>query len=316
MMAIAYILANPDNDVIMISTVDGNVSREKVTNNVKKILKLMNKKIPIYEGSANPTIKSYSNEESYHLEDGLGDIEEIKNFDASEIIIEKESSILKIIENICKYPNQINLFLIGPLTNIASCYLLYTEIVNLVKKVYIMGGSYLSRGNLNPAGEFNFGYDFIAAKIVLSNFKKLIIIPWEPTEFLLLKPHHHQAVPKMISNKNKTINDLLHSFSSLIVDKYHIKNQGIQFCDLYAAMSIFYKKCVKKFSLSNLEVIIDSPNLSGMTHVKNRREIKQDFENFLKNEKENIINNYHVIVEEMHEDLIYDHYDTPFHLNL
>jgi purine nucleosidase len=317
MMAILYMMSQKDSEILMIGTIDGNVCLENVTKNMKKILKWSKQKVPIYRGSPNPIIKVYDNVESYHYYDGLADIDEIQKFHADDVPIESESSPLKIVENIMKHPHQVNLLLLGPLTNIATAFLLEPEIANLVKSVYIMGGSLQSRGNLNCPGEFNFAYDFISTKMVLSNFKNVIITPWEPTESVYIRDHHVEGLTKKFKANNVLLNEYVHHYSSLIIQKYTKEKNGIQFCDLYTAMSIYNMPCVEKFSVCELDVIIDSKDFLGMLMIKKRIDVKSDMKTYLESGalKKSNKGSYHLIVEKFKEEEIFLDFERIFVLD-
>jgi len=72
-----------------------------------------------------------------------------------------------IIELIHKYPHEVTLIPIGPLTNIALAVSKDPSIVPLVKDIVIMGGS-ISGGNVNGAAETNIYGDPEAASIVFN----------------------------------------------------------------------------------------------------------------------------------------------------
>ena len=308
MMAILYMMTQRDAEILMITTIDGNVCLENVTKNIKKILKWSGKTIPIHKGSPNPILKIYENVESYHFTDGLANIEDIQ--------IEKESSIVKIVEYILKNPNEINLLLLGPLTNIAAAYMLEPSICNLVKSVYIMGGSLNSRGNLNCPAEFNFAYDFISTKMILSHFKNVIITPWEPTEIVYIKDHHMESISKNLASKKISMSKHLHFYSSLIIKKYTQEKSGIQFCDLYAAMTIANRVCVNKYSVYELEVVIDSTDMLGMLVIKSRKNILTEMEKFVSGgEFKKMGEYYHLLIENFHEDHIVEDFERIFLLD-
>lgn len=313
MMAISYLMAKPHVDILMMGTTDGNVGLEIVTNNIKKVLKLSKKSIPVYKGSPSPIIKTFSNLNGYYYADGLGEIEEIQKYDASDIYIEKEPSAVKIVETIMKYPHQVNLLLIGPLTNIATAYMLNPEISNIVKGIYIMGGSIQSAGNLNCPGEFNFAYDYLAAKIVFTNFKNITLIPWEPTEVVYIRNPIHEKIPKILESKNKKINHELYSLANLIVKKYTENKSGIQFCDLYALMCAFNCKIVKRYAACVVDIIIDSQDMVGMLQIKKRKEFVKSYEETV-NEFKKLGPQYHLIVEEFHENEVLFEYENVFHV--
>jgi len=72
-----------------------------------------------------------------------------------------------IIEMVHKYPHEITLIPVGPLTNIALAVSKDPSIVSLVKDIVIMGGS-ISGGNVNGAAEANVYNDPEAAQIVFN----------------------------------------------------------------------------------------------------------------------------------------------------
>ncbi len=72
-----------------------------------------------------------------------------------------------IIEMVHKYPHEVTLIPVGPLTNIALAVSKDPSIVPLVKDVVIMGGS-ITGGNVNGAAEANIYGDPEAAAIVFN----------------------------------------------------------------------------------------------------------------------------------------------------
>lgn len=312
MMAILYLLKRKDIDILMISLVDGNVSLENVSINSKKILKLGGRATPLHRGSSFPIIKEIANEESYHYCDGLGDIEEIKKFEAHEIEIERESSIIKLIEYALIYPGEINLLCLGPLTSIAAAYMLYPGIEKLFKSIFMMGGSTQSKGNVLPASEFNFAYDFIAAKIVITHFSNIFLTPWEPTEELMVRDHTIKSMHDKILGKNKKINETLFYYITRIIAKFTADKNGTQLCDLYSVITAFEPKCVIKFSRFKCDVIIDSLEMLGMLYVKSIKEINIPFDYFLENVQHHLAkfeSGSHIVIEELCEITIFDQYE-------
>jgi inosine-uridine nucleoside N-ribohydrolase len=307
MMAILYMLSIKITDILLITTIDGNVCLDKTTHNAQKLMKWTGMKIPIHRGSPNPILKIYENLESYHCEDGFGDIDEIQKVEAKDIKIEDEPSSVKMVEYILKYPGKVNLLLLGPLTNIATAYMLEPKIKDFVKSVYIMGGSLLSRGNQNCPGEFNFAYDFIAAKIILSNFKNVILTPWEPTEVVYVTSQVMEKISKSFCVESESYNKHLFYYSSLIVDKYTTTRRGIQFCDMYSAITAYNGECVSNYSLCQLDISIDSHAMFGMVITKNKIKFNEEFNSFMKSEKyKKKGENYHVVIESFDQEKIYN----------
>jgi purine nucleosidase len=312
MMAILYLLSRPDVEVLMFSLVDGNVSLDHVTINSRKILKIAGKKIPLYRGSSNPILRTCSNADSYHYCDGLGDIEEIRTYDYNDIQVEKENSLVKICEFVEKYPGEINFLCLAPLTSIAGAFMLNPNLPKMIKKIYMMGGSILSLGNHTPNTEFNFAYDFIATKIVLTHFKNIVITPWEPTANIYVKDHHLKTFSDNIISRKQLVNDLLFHYISLIIAKFTKEKHGIQLCDLYSVIPAFNLNSVKKYSLCKCESIIDSGSMVGMLYIKSRKVIESDFQTFMKDFQRYTDDGYHVIVEEMSDLVILEEYEQVF----
>ena len=315
MMAILYLIHQPSIEILMVSLVDGNVSLDNVTINSKKIIKMSDKTLPLYRGSSNPIIKSVPNTESYHYNDGLGDIEEIKQYNADDIKIEKESSILKLIETIENNKNDINLICLGPLTTLATAFMLQPLLPSWIKSIYVMGGSFLSLGNTTASAEFNFVYDYIAAKIVLDNFSNLIITPWEPTihSSLSIKSETFANVNRNLVTKKLKLHNQRFNLINLIVNKYEQEKGDTCFCDLYAVIPLINKKCVKSFSMYKFDIIIDSFDLRGVSIVKEKIKITKKFDDFIKEDLSKYKNKgYNLVIEEFYEEIVLEELEHIF----
>jgi purine nucleosidase len=312
MMALIYLLKREEVEVLMISLVDGNVSLENVSINSRKILKLAGKVIPLYRGASFPIVRYFDNGESYHYTDGLGDIEEIQKFDVNDIRVEEENSVVKILEFINIFPNEINLLCLGPLTNIATAFMIDPEFHLKIKSMYVMGGSTLSKGNLIPPSEFNFAYDFIASKIVMSEFSNIVLTPWEPTADLIIRDHHIQKISHNRKTKNKILNEFLYSFASMIIKKFTADYNGTQLCDLYSVISAFNKNVVKKIYRIKCDINIDSIGMLGMLYIKERKLIKEEFKNL--DLRENLeCKSCHFVIDELDELRIFEEFEEVFY---
>ena len=273
MMCLLYMLNRTDIDIRLISLVEGNTTFHNVLVNMRKIIKITQRTdVPLYKGCS--TILNGCPPAVFaHMVDGLGDIPELINLSINEIHISEGNSSLKIIEQILAHPHEINLLFIGPLTNLACAFLICPEIANLVKNVYIMGGSIYSRGNILPGTEFNFAYDIIAPKIVLSNFKKIIIMPWEPIETQSIDANEMRAIKENHLNKIQSYKELSYYYAEKMVDKFTQLCGGMKMCDFYCSTAILNHKVVKNCFLSKLESIIDTDLLRGVSLVKHKEKV-------------------------------------------
>ena len=88
----------------------------------------------------------------------------------------------KIIELVKSKPGQIEIIIVGPLTNLAMAIRLEPSLPKLIKKVIMVGGAVQWTGKVDNKAELNFYKDPEAAFIVFKEFeglKKLLLLPKE-----------------------------------------------------------------------------------------------------------------------------------------
>lgn len=266
--AIIFAMNFIKENLLALSIEGGNVGIEQTYSNAKKVCVVNGKEhVPVYKGcKLNISCTKYSGED-FHGKDGLFDIEKFYNFEEKydEDICTKskqkyrylqetcnpiieECSALKIIELCYQYDN-VNLLTIGPLTNLAVAFMIDPNIVNRIKQLVVMGGSFNHRGNMQLSAEFNFCVDPIAAKITFNNFKNIIVFPWETSEL-------HQLYLEQIKTEAFTDNNLSYFCREIILKKAKI--EGGIFPDYVAAVGSFFPKSIKKMNKYNCDIVIDS----------------------------------------------------------
>ena len=273
MFCLLYMLNRKDIDIKMISLVEGNTTMSNVKVNMRKILKLTNREeVPVYEGCG-VILSGCPNAHHVHGDDGLGCIDDLVAMPYEHIPMGQGNAAVKMVELFETYPGQINLLMVGPLTNLAIAYMLNPNIVNLIKSFYTMGGAIQSRGNISPAGEFNYTFDFMAPRIVLSNFKNTILIPWEPIEPHIFKFEEFVTIKRNLIESEKKYHELTCSISEKMFHDFTHRRGGFMMCDLYAAITIFNQDIVKSCFIGQCDTTIDSEGLRGSLNVKSRRKV-------------------------------------------
>ncbi|WP_338600711.1 nucleoside hydrolase [Sulfolobus tengchongensis] len=170
-----YLLLKNNIDVVGVTIVEGNIPFEQEVKNALWALEQINRDIPVYPGSKRPLIKNFMTVEKVHGKGGIGDIlVEPKRFNA-----QGKHASLAIIDLAEKYKGELEFLAISPLTNLALAYLLDNSIVRKIKRVWIMGGSIFSIGNITPVAEFNIWVDPDAAKIVFDAGFNITLVPWD-----------------------------------------------------------------------------------------------------------------------------------------
>jgi len=163
-MAIILALNSPELRVEALTVVPGNVDGKQGLENALKIVSLANRCDVIVAGGAqHPLNQKLITAQFWHGKNGLADVE----LPPSKCKADSRFGPDLIIEMIHKYPHEITLIPVGPLTNISLAVSKDPSIAGLVKNIVIMGGS-ISGGNVNGAAEANIYNDPEAAAIVFN----------------------------------------------------------------------------------------------------------------------------------------------------
>jgi len=181
-LALTLLLNTDDVKVEAITTVTGNTGAYNVTQNVLKILSVTGKKIPVYQGTESGLIKTVKME-YYFGYDGFGDFHFEGPLDYS--LIQEDHPAIAIADLVKKYPGEVTLLCLGPLTNIALATKLNSNLMDQVKEIIMVGGSYTGIGNVKPGIEFNMYGDPEAAALFflqLTAKNKVTMVPLEVLE--------------------------------------------------------------------------------------------------------------------------------------
>ena len=163
-MAIILALNSPEFKVEALTVVPGNVEAWQGLENALKIVSLAGRcDVVVAGGAKHPLNQKLITAQYWHGKNGLANVE----LPASQCKADPRFGPDLIIEMVHKYPHEITLIPIGPLTNIALAVSKDPSIAGLVKDIVIMGGS-ISGGNVNGAAEANIYNDPEAAQIVFN----------------------------------------------------------------------------------------------------------------------------------------------------
>jgi inosine-uridine nucleoside N-ribohydrolase len=150
-LAILLALNSPELQVEALTVVPGNVVAKQGLENALKLVSLAGRcDIPVAGGAHQPLMQKTYTALYWHGKNGLADIE----LPPPKCKADARFGPDLIIELVHKYPHEITLIPVGPLTNIALAVSKDASIVGLVKNIVIMGGS-LNGGNVNGAAEAN-----------------------------------------------------------------------------------------------------------------------------------------------------------------
>jgi len=186
--AFALLLAmrSPELQIEGITPVAGNVPLDLTLPNALRMVEIAGRTdIPVAAGARVPLVRRLVTAAYAHGENGLG----------GAVFPEPKTKPIAlpaaefIRQTVRKYPHEVTLIPVGPLTNIAAALTSDPELAGLVKGLVMMGGS-LSGGNITPAAEFNIYVDPEAARIVFQSGIPIWMVGLDVTRRTSLTEEH------------------------------------------------------------------------------------------------------------------------------
>lgn len=203
-LAFLLALASPEIQLEALTTTQGNVTLEKATRNTLSVLELCQAShIPVARGSLLPLVQPLRASADVHGESGIGNA----RLPEPGTQVVPRHAVDYLIERVLAEPDEISIFPIGPLTNIAMAIRKEPRFAQAVKELVIMGGAILEHGNSTPQAEFNIYVDPHAAHIVFHSGIPITLIPLDVTHKCLLRQEHLDRIMKIDSPVSRFIRD-------------------------------------------------------------------------------------------------------------
>src|SRR5438094_10055797 len=197
-LALMLAMRSPELKIEAITPVAGNVPLELTLPNALRMVEIAGRTdIPVAAGAKGPLIRRLVTAAYAHGENGLGGAV----FPEPKIKPVAQPAAELIRQIVRKYPGEVTLLPVGPLTNIATALNLDSELAGMVRGIVMMGGS-LSGGNITPAAEFNIYVDPEAARIVFQSGIPITMVGLDATRKTSLTEEHQrvlQANPDPVS---------------------------------------------------------------------------------------------------------------------
>lgn len=186
--AFALLLAmrSPELQIEAITPVAGNVPLELTLPNALRMVEIAERTdIPVAAGAKGPMVRRLVTAAYAHGENGLGGAV----FPEPTTRPIKETAAQIICDIVRKYPGEVTLITIGPLTNVGAALAADSELASKIRGVVMMGGS-LSGGNITPAAEFNLYVDPEAARMVFQSGIPITMVGLDVTRKTSLTDEH------------------------------------------------------------------------------------------------------------------------------
>jgi len=186
--ALALLLAmrSPELKIEAITPVAGNVPLDLTLPNALRMVEIAGRTdIPVAAGARAPLMRRLVTATYAHGENGLGGA--VFPEPTTKPVATPAAEMIRQI--VRKYPGEVTLITIGPLTNIATALNSDPELASMVRALVMMGGS-LSGGNITPAAEFNVYVDPEAARIVFQSGIPITMVGLDVTRRTSLTDEH------------------------------------------------------------------------------------------------------------------------------
>lgn len=193
-----YALTDERVEVLLLTTVVGNIPIEKATRNTLHILDILQKDIPVAQGHATALKRISETAEFIHQKEGLGGY--LPPETTRRKIIEQDAieAMYQVLKN---GDGDIIPVVLGPHTNLASLFEKHPDIIPKIPKIAFMGGSPFGMEGYPDHISFNISCDPEAFQIVLDSKIPLIMLPSDVGRW---KAHLDEAYV----NGLKEINDI------------------------------------------------------------------------------------------------------------
>ncbi|BBX48334.1 nucleoside hydrolase [Mycobacterium cookii] len=178
-IALIYLLASPDAELVGIASTGGNVGVKQVCENNLGLLDLCRvDDVPVFRGADHPLNSSASGVSAVHGPRGLG----YADLPSTDRQLCDDDAATAWVKAAHQHPGELIGLATGPLTNLALALRKEPALPALLRRLVIMGGAYDYRGNTNPVAEWNIAFDPEAAAEVFA--------AWSPATAREFAPQH------------------------------------------------------------------------------------------------------------------------------
>lgn len=260
--AIAILLAgaNPNVEIVAITTVAGNAEVEKTTLNALKVCELAGlTHVPVAKGAGQPLVRKRQTAADIHGDSGMdGPL-----LPHPTKTVEQEHAVDLIIRKLMESDGDISLVPVGPLTNIAMAMRKEPAILSKIQEIIvIMGGG--TFGNTTPAAEFNIYVDAEAAKVVFESGVPITMMGLDLTHQAIVTEDIHERILNVDNRISHFVHELLNFFAHTYKEVF-----GFAGAPIHDACCVAYCIDPTAFGTKKLRVDIETKgeHTYGMTVV-------------------------------------------------
>lgn len=221
-LALLFLAVSPEIELLGVTVTHGNTSQDKCLRNALSLVELAGiPKIDVSQGAFEPLVKELSVAEETHGDGGLG-YAVLPIAKKLPIDIPAYDFIIREVE---KYPGEVTVLAVGPMTNVALALLKRPEIAPKIHSIIAMGGAIHYPGNATPQAEYNVFCDPEAFDIVLRSGIDFTLVPLDVTYKCIFTKRHLEAINRARPEIKEFIAD-----STRFYMEFHVKHQSIEGC--------------------------------------------------------------------------------------
>ena len=162
-LALLYVAASPDAELVAVTCVSGNIDGAQVAINTRAVLELAGRTdVEVALGREVPLVRQLETTPETHGPQGLGHAV----LPPPSRPLSERHAVDLIVDEVRRRPGEIVLVTLGPLTNLALALDKEPNLPRLLRGYRLMGGAYGVSGNTSPTTDWNIHCDPDAAQIV------------------------------------------------------------------------------------------------------------------------------------------------------
>jgi len=251
-IALLLALASPEVELLGVTTVHGNQTLDKTTDNALRVLELVGRSdVPVARGADRPLARELHVAAHVHGDSGL-DGPELPPATGAPV---EQRAVDFLLEHV---DPDVVLVAVGPLTNVA----LALDEGLRPQRIVLMGGA-IGEGNMTPAAEFNIWADPEAAQRVFHAGVPVTMVGLDVTHRALLTPAWGERF-RAAGRVGEFVADLVEFFK-----RYHARTYGWDGAPIHDAVALAqaFRPGVVATEHVNVEVELESELCRGRTVV-------------------------------------------------
>lgn len=249
-LAILLAMRSPELRIEAITGVSGNTPLDHCVRNIHITLDVLDGEAApevargeappeVARGEDRPLVRELAFAGDIHGDDGLGDVTRLKDAGDARVYpdpvqrVSPVHAVDLILERTGRYPDELTLVAVGPLTNVARAIMRDPDRMRGLREIIIMGGAFETGGNVSPVAEFNIHADPHAAQIVCDSGIPLVFVPLDVTRQAFLDAETIDRYAEEGGARATFVRDCTARYVA-----FHRRNRGVNGCFLHDPLAV------------------------------------------------------------------------------